>query len=243
MRHIFAAAGLVALSVTTLGSAASAATATFEFGCGGGVVCDSPSSSNSNVNSLSSSFDLTDGGLTVTASAGFFEGGVSFLTATNIITSADPQDNAKIGRFVGGAGVFSAPDGNHTVDGFDTNNDFIKLSFSQDVALSEIGFGFFGRNDDFRYLYDVDGDGDIDEGDFLSDQFAVVDPFADVAPASSSVWAVAAFGANDSWKLSSVTVSFDDASVPLAPVPLPAAGWMLLAALGGMAGVRRRFSA
>lgn len=47
-----------------------------------------------------------------------------------------------------------------------------------------------------------------------------------------------AFGSND-YGLDEISLTFDDSVTP-APVPLPAAGWMLLAAIGGVTAMKRR---
>ena len=143
-----------------------------------------------------------------------------------------------IGRFGGGAGVFSRFGDDHTVDGLN-NNDFITLSFSESVSMSQIRFGYMNALDEFRYFYDVNGDGKIGVDDYLSASNRVVPTFGDIADASSNLWGVAAFGNRDSWKLDGVTVATADLT-PLAPVPLPAAGWLLLAGAGGLFGLRRR---
>ncbi|MGB3554331.1 MAG: VPLPA-CTERM sorting domain-containing protein [Jannaschia sp.] len=237
------AAAIAALFCISAGGA-SAATASFNFGCdGAGVSCDSSSSSYWNVSSLPAAFSLTDGDLTVEARARYFYGGVSYVG--NTVASADPRE-AHIGRFQGGAGVFNGAGDNHTVDGNDYYNDFIQLSFDKAVTLDSIGFGYISTRadrrgpDDFRLMYDLDGDGTIGVGDYFSDELRTSSNFTALPNVSSKVWGFAAFGKDDDWKLKSVAVSYVE---PVAPVPLPAAVWLMLAGLAGLFGVSRRKTA
>ncbi len=247
MFRTFSAVAIAALSTLAAGTA-SAGSVSFQFGCGSittdagtrNVRCDSSSGSASNIASLPGSFSQTVSGLTVTASAGaFVEGSLGYRPATNMITRTPQTREAAIGRFGGGAGVFSRNGDAHTVDGMN-NNDFILLSFSESISMSKIEFGFFNSTDEFRYVFDANGDGRIGADDYLSASNRVVPSFGDIIDVSSRLWGVAAFGDNDSWKLNGVTVATADVVPPVAPVPLPAAGWLLLAGAGGLFGLRRR---
>jgi len=172
----------------------------------------------------------------------------------------------EVERFYNGLGVCNVgpcytADPLHTVDGTSENGarrDFVEMGFSSggsevEVTLTSLVFGWVG---DFQYGYngtngafdivlDVLGVDGIGLGDILAFSGDATD--GDVQPGWStyaydllgeglfdSVFGVMA-GENGSWKLKSVVVDY---TVPL--IPLPAAIWLMLGGLGGLAAMRRR---
>ena len=225
--------------VTTAATAASAATVTFDLN----------GNDSTNFNKLDSSFDITEGGLTATFDGKAFRSldvngesvGQLGYSENGTITDADIRDG-HIGRYYGGVGIVnSAGDGSHTVDGRGWD-DFVQISFGQDILVDSISFGFFDKSDRFRVIADKNNDDEIGVGDFLSNTVDIPGngTFTDASLTnffgSTNTFAIGAFGYHDSWKLQSITVSYTE----MAAVPLPASGLLLLAGFGGLAAMRRR---
>lgn len=218
-----------------------------------------------NYYSLPESFPLTVDGLTATFTArSFVDLDVVGNTIQNSSLATSPPH---IGRYPLGAGVVNGPyDDSHTVDGSGWK-DFIEIEFSDVVALSQVEFGYYSTSDHFRWMWDSNDDGEIGDGDFISDAFSVIgnNPFSGFAGVQSNLFAIGAFDDYDictktkterywngwRWKTREVTVEYkcnkDDswklkivkADQPEV-IPLPAAGWLLLGAFGGLAALRRR---
>lgn len=207
-----------------------------------------------NYNFLPNSFSLTVGDLTATFTAGAFTNNLDNSGNNRNITFApgggytvggpnntlNPANDIRIGRYNGGAGVTTRPGDDHQVDGNGWDN-FITASFSSngqavDVAASSVSFGLFGGNDNFRWGYDLSGDGTYGTGDFLSFNQSS-NPFSNFGGVESGLFLFGAFDSNDEWKLKSVTVDYTPSVVPLpAALPLMGAGFAAL----GFVGWRRK---
>ncbi|MET1414671.1 VPLPA-CTERM sorting domain-containing protein [Roseibium sp. HPY-6] len=212
-----------------------------------------------NYYSLSNSFTLTVDGLTATFTAGAFTNDFDASGSDRTVTSngqngytiggpnntLNATDDARIGRYYGGASVTNSPgDNSHQVDSSGWS-DFITASFSYngedvDVEMSSVSFSFFDNKDDFRWGYDLSGDGSYGDGDFLSYR-QDDNPFSDFGGVESSLFMFGAFDkgykkGKDYWKLNAVTVHFE----PPTTVPLPAGGLLLLSGLGVFAIARKR---
>ena len=168
-----------------------------------------------------------------------------------------------LGACSGGECFDSLGDPVHTVDGLGENRDrseFIEMSFfsgatAVDVALQSLRFGYVA---DYGGVYsDANGAFEIIVDSFKNDGINLSDMLAFSGDASD-IWLVRGSGLYDlgqveglmgkeyhtygvkagpggSWKLLSASVDFEPTTV----VPLPAAAWLLLGGLGGLAALRR----
>ena len=185
------------------------------------------------------------------------------------LTAGSSFDANSVTRFYNGLGVCNdgpcyGSDPLHTVDGHSGDGsitDFVEMSFEAggnavEVTLSGLllgwvgdfseggADGYSGTNGTYEVLLDVAGLSGIDIGDFLgASGTAVVDPSLPGYGTSiveflgldlfDDIFGIKA-GIEGSWKLRSVVVDY---SVP--EVPLPAAAWLLLGGIGGLAALRR----
>ncbi|MXQ07683.1 hypothetical protein GQ651_07475 [Alphaproteobacteria bacterium GH1-50] len=156
----------------------------------------------------------------------------------------------------------------HSVDGASSNTrDYVELSFYSggelvDVTLTALTFGWIGEwtwgghdlgfedtDGSFEILLDTMTGGDIGLGDQLAFSGTVTANLDSYLSRGSfnladenlfdSVFGIMA-GDMASWKLLAVTVDFTPPPPPPPPeIPLPGAIWLMLGALGGLAGLRR----
>ena len=115
----------------------------------------------------------------------------------------------------------------HYVDGY-YKNEFLKFSFGHDVTIESIQFKDYGDN-----YFDLT----LADGTNLFDlAYDAAGLYQTAVDAMGSMFALGAYYYTSGFKVQSITVSYDDTS----EVPLPAAGWLLIAGLGGLAVMKRR---
>ena len=208
----------MAATLTVLGGIASAATTSFDFS-GNSWPTDKLSFSSGGVN-----VDVT---------------GTGFYTATGGLSGS----KFKVARYSGGLGICSGVvsawgiggcwGDNHQIDGF--WNEMAVLKFDREVTIDSAGFSLIGDNDDFVFrAYDGASAGTY----FQADPGANGSPtYSFLGTYTGTHFGIGAQGANDEFKLRSLTVSYED--TPEVPaVPLPAAGLLLATAFGGLGGLR-----
>lgn len=232
-------ASAVAVALLTSLNAASAATTgfTFDLGCDAGVdvSCDE----------VANGFDLAAGDLILSVGAGGFVG----QAATNgIVTGSIPVGSADLTRTVEGVGVETRLNDSGPDVGAQGPSELVTLGFSQDVTLTSLTFGGTLGGDLFRFFTDLSGDGEIGVGDAGSTAQLV--PFGGAAfglpdGTTGDFFGVSAVVPTDNWRLLSVSGTFGSADTPqepvpgVSPVPLPAAGWLLLGGFAGLLGLGR----
>lgn len=130
----------------------------------------------------------------------------------------------------GGLGVDSHWFDSDQIDG-SIHNDLVTLTFDREVRFSAVNFSSWDASDSF----DLFVDGTLVSPEERSADGAGFYSLAGILGSSIS------FGA-DAGLLAGFD-SFRVASLEVAPVPVPAAGFLLLAGLGGLATLRRRAKA
>jgi hypothetical protein len=156
---------------------------------------------------------------------------VDWLTIDNFTISPGAYGNlnnghAQITQTASGLGVNGLPDSNAgNIDGYPHfSTEYLRITFDDPVRLLGFTLGNVDGNDDVNVYFD----------DALDGVYNVVsdNPF-DVDRIVSS-FIVKATGSNDDFTL---------AGFQVAPVPLPAAGFLLVGGLGALAALRRRRAA
>lgn len=127
----------------------------------------------------------------------------------------------------------------HTVDG-DNHNEAVVLDFgSLVIKLTSITFAYADSNDQYDVFAFGNGIGAAaTETDFDNSMNcgSSVCTMTNFIIGEGSIFGIGAFYDDSEWKLKAIT--FD--VIPPGEVPLPAAGWLLLAGLGGLAVAKRR---
>lgn len=179
-----------------------------------------------------SSFSYSEGGvdLTVTGmSCGVFKG-----------PNHKSCEDEKIDRWETGIGMDRGPLDAHQVDGLG-RNEFLKLAFSPSITLKKLQFTYADKHDEFSFYtmgasgWQYVGDGNACQSGISCGNNATAHWFTFAGTYTGSYFLLGATGAFDAWKLKGVKVDYEPEVIPL-----PAAGWLLLGGLGGLAAIKRR---
>lgn len=191
------------------------------------------------------------------SSLSFSDAGGSGLTLDvtaseyNLFTGALQGSNYSVGQYSGGLGVCTGAvtnsgDGcsgdNHQVDGRN-GDEMVIFTFSESVEILSVTLSLVDSNDHFDFktfapqgeslIWDIDpvGTGTVttNTSDFPDGAIFGTQTF------TGTTFGVGAAFNNDDFKISGISFDYTPA-----PVPLPAAGLMLMAGLGGLAVMRRR---
>ncbi len=206
---------LFAAGAILAGSAASAATVNYHFGYGS----QSYGSSGGYYTDL---IEQTVGGVDVD------------VTGIRCDDGAGPNDSScgatgGLYEWDNGIGIkkVGTSDG-HWVDGL-YSNEFVKLTFDNAMTLTSAAFSYFGSSDKF-WLYTWNGTDWTEEGVYGDGSYS----YSFAGDYTSTMFLFGARYDHDTWKFKGA--GFEH----VAPVPLPAAGFLLLGALGGLAAFKRR---
>lgn len=136
---------------------------------------------------------------------------------------------SKVGQWTGGGlgvcnslGWYGCYE-SHTVDGAN-GDDYLKFSLGQDVNITSISFSDYGNNS-----FNIYGNGSLQTLGYSNGGSWAGDVVA------GSTFFIGASQWSSGFKIKSLTVSYG-----VNEVPLPAAGFLLLGGLGGLAAMKRR---
>lgn len=181
------------------------------------------------------SFDFTGGWGQSSAAHQFSKDGLNLTVGG--WKCGNPCYTVSAQRWSSGFGILSGRGDEHYIDGKD-GDEILTLAFGKAVTITSLAFSYADGNDDVSVLRLANGTVVTDASGRLTLLGNGRGSFTVSNGIVGSIFGVAARGSNDEYKLRGVTVSYDDPPVPA--VPLPAAGWMLMAAIGGLAAARRR---
>jgi hypothetical protein len=182
------------------------------------------------------------------ASSNVFTSGGVTLTATGHRLNNNNTIGAQesLGLWDNGLGVRSSWNDAHLVDGSGAN-EAVRFAFSQTVRILSVTLAYADRNDTFSFGYQggsgyvhVTSAQSLTTGSTTWNYAANPDEARHTFNSAywSSIFAIGAIDGDSEFKIAAMTVE----TAP-SVVPLPAAGWALIAGLGALAAVKRRKSA
>jgi hypothetical protein len=197
------------------------------------------------VSAATVSFDFKDAPSNV-----FTSGGVSVTaTAHRLNSNGTIGSQETLGLWNNGLGVSMYQGDAHYVDGYGSLNDVVKFAFSQVVRIVSVTLSYADWNDKFSFGYEgssgyvhltngqplVSGNTtwDWDWGSPVEATYSFGGTYW------SSIFGIGAVDEHSEFKIAGMTVETVNPPV----VPLPAAGWGLIAGLGALVALKRRKAA
>lgn len=150
-------------------------------------------------------------------------------------------ESEKIDRWNTGIGMHRGGSDSHQVDGRG-RNEFLRLDFSPSITLKKLQFTYADKWDQFSFFtmgvsgWTYVGNGYACQSGVNCGNTSTAHWFTFSGTYSGTSFLVGAKGKYDDWKLRGVKVYYEEPEV----IPLPAAGWLLLGGLGGLAAMKRR---
>ncbi len=203
------------LAVATSVGAASATSVTFDF-----------TDNTQLVSNTGNTAVFSNGGVTLTIGGYDFSGGIN---GTGTVADATAWNN--------GIGLRSLVRHDvHFVDGW--YDEYLTLSFSTALDVTAASFSYADQHDDWRFYSGALGSQLFEDSGSMSGNGQGNSVYSTLINSASigTQFLIGTAWNNSQWKLSSLTVELPHT----APIPLPAAGWMLLAGMGGLAAISRR---
>lgn len=228
VRALSQTAAACAVGLLLAGSATAAVTFSFDEGANGAV-----GKYNQNAGNM---FSATVDGLTMQVFTGLYETEGGFSTDIDCADGSCGADRRILRKADNGLGVQGKADPIGDIDG-ESGNDLMSFVFDVPVILKSVVFRKVDADD--RVDLVVDGVLTQDEVDIHG-----FTPFTDFGDVLGSIFGFGADDDTDAFRIASLVVektggtTGDD--VGLAPAPLPAAGILLLGALGGLGYAARR---
>ena len=163
-----------------------------------------------------------------TAAGGSVAGGPLTYTTSALATGYLNQDGAEVTQGIKGLGINGMPDNEPGQIDNRPGTETLTITFSWAVKLLDISLGFLDGLD--RFWITTNNSPEVRYGPGLTNPIAIGENYVTWFSISANELGARTYGRD----------IFTLASANIAAVPVPAAGFLLMGALGGLAALRRR---